>query len=115
VPTRLADEVRADRDMSEHELLRSVLKLAKANGWKCFHTRQGRASWHLGSGFPDLVLVHPPTGRLLFWELKREMASLDPEQVKWEEYLSRTGHAMSTIRPSDLRLGVVHAVLTAPV
>lgn len=51
-----------------------------------YHTHDSRLS---APGFPDLVLVHPTNGRLLFCELKQEGKYPTTEQRLWLSALSR--------------------------
>lgn len=53
---------------SEAELQRMVTRLADTLGWTLqYHTHDSRRSQ---AGFPDLVLVHPGQGRIVYAELK---------------------------------------------
>lgn len=73
--------------ITEQDLLRRVIDLAKLSGWRVAHFRPAmtkRGTWvtrmdgHFG--FPDLVLLKPP--RIIFAELKR---SLKGRQVTDEQ------------------------------
>ncbi len=46
----------------------------------CYHTHDSRASQ---KGFPDLVLVHPGSGRIIFAELKTDTTYATLEQRLW--------------------------------
>ena len=47
------------RDLHEtREFMPAVVELAKRFGWLLYHTHNSRRS---ASGFPDLVMVRPPT------------------------------------------------------
>src|SRR5690606_30920215 len=65
------DEYLADvaAGMKEAVLQAQVIKVAKGLGFLAYFTHDSRRS---PSGWPDLVLVHPIRGRLLFRELKQE-------------------------------------------
>jgi hypothetical protein len=75
--------------VTESDLLRAVTDMAAIYGWEWVHFRPAQTSrgWRtpvqgpLGKGWPDLVLVHPSKGRLLFAELKSDTGSLSPAQV----------------------------------
>ena len=137
-----ADEYRRAqaRAMTEAQLLEAVLGtprrpgLALALGWLGYHTHR---SQHSPAGFPDLALVHPRAGRLIFAELKRERRGKrdDPTEVQleWLNALNTVGDAITgdlveelgawpaeqrptrvialTWRPSDLLSGVIEANL----
>lgn len=130
----------AARAMTEAQLLEAVLGtprrpgLALALGWLGYHTHR---SQHSPAGFPDLALVHPRAGRLIFAELKRERRGKrdDPTEVQleWLNALNAVGDAITedlivglgelragehptrvialTWRPSDLLSGVIEANL----
>lgn len=79
--------------MSEDDLLRCVLDLAKLLGLRTAHFRPAktaRGNWVTpvqgdGKGFPDLVIVGPRG--VLFRELKSDKGQLTPEQVDWRNDL----------------------------
>ena len=95
--------------MTEKELQAAVIELARWSGWTYMHITDSRKS--AAVGFPDLVLLHQTTGRLLFVELKSEKGRLRPEQVVW---LGLLGHRHEALvwRPADLTSGDIEAVLT---
>ena len=86
----------------EERLLRQILDLAALTGWRAMHIenstrvirRRSGASVRVrnvnvqGVGFPDLVLVHAATGRIIFAELKSDRGSTTPEQKAWLADLS---------------------------
>lgn len=74
--------------MSEADLLKAVLELARIFRWKSAHFRPAKTEhgWRTavsgdGKGFFDLVLVRPP--RVLFVELKSEKGKMALEQDDW--------------------------------
>ncbi len=76
--------------ISEAEWQRRVILMAKDAGWLVAHfhpgIRRGRRMTAVSGdsvGFPDLVLCHNRTGRVLFVELKRDDGRTTPEQDKW--------------------------------
>ncbi len=90
-----------DSTMSEKKWLAKVLKFARENDWKCYHTRNSIGS---DPGFPDLVMVRRGTtsgrGGLIFAELKTEKGKVRPEQRVWIDALAT--HAESYVwRPHD--------------
>lgn len=117
--------------MTEDQLLKAVIRLAQALGWRCYHQRAGKTSggnWARTTegdpGFPDLVLAHPGLGMLLFVELKSSTGRLRPEQKEWRDVLSSLvtldiGFGLPAIpvarwflwRPQDWSDGVVERVL----
>jgi hypothetical protein len=68
--------------ITERDLTGYVRDVAKALGWRRYHTWLSRNS---PSGFPDEVLVRPP--RLIFAELKSDRGKLSPDQQAWLEDL----------------------------
>src|SRR5690606_18787452 len=78
--------------MTEAQLQTAILGtpkrpgLAPLLGWLGYHTYRSTRS---PEGFPDLCLVHPKAGRLVFAELKRQKRSNPtPAQVEWLEALT---------------------------
>jgi hypothetical protein len=75
----------AGRDqVTEKQFMATVIEMARAFGWRSFHTFDSRRS---APGFPDLVLVKPP--RVVVAELKRETGRLSSEQAEWIALLER--------------------------
>jgi len=107
------DEYLADvaAGMKEAVLQAQVVKVAKDLGFLAYHTHDSRKSER---GWPDLVLVHPTRGRLLYRELKQEKRYLTAEQRKWLAALAATGADVGVWRPLDLLQRRVHAELQAP-
>lgn len=116
--------------MTEAQLQTAILGtprapgLAPRLGWSLgYHTHRSDRS---PAGFPDLVLVHPPAGRLIFAELKRQKRSkTSPAQVEWLEGLEQVRYAAGDYeqvpafepvrvylwRPLDLLDGTIEAAL----
>lgn len=86
-----------DVAMTEREFMALILSAAGLLGWMTYHTFDSRRSV---AGFPDLTLVHPATGRLLFAELKTERGRLTGEQQRWIAALYRCGKTVYVWRPS---------------
>ena len=94
--------------MSEADLQASVIDLARRTRWLYFHDNDSRRN---KAGLPDLLLVHPETGRVIFAELKSDTGKLRPEQKQWIDALVRGGHHVVTWRPEHWRAGVIQHVL----
>jgi hypothetical protein len=95
--------------MTETELKSVVLNVARRAGWLIHHdlpamSRHGRWATHVEGtvGFPDLVLVHPNAGQLLFVELKSEKGKTTTSQDNWLAALSLANIEHHIVRPSDL-------------
>ncbi len=116
--------------MSEADLLRAVTDLASILGWSYVHFRPAQTSrgWRtpvtgpLGKGWPDLTLVRPRDGRLIFAELKAEGGKLSAEQHDVMTILrnledrrdapeSWRGITVATWRPADLDSGAIAELL----
>lgn len=95
--------------MSEKDFQTGVLKLALFHGFKLrYHVFDSRRS---APGFPDLVLVNPRTGRVLWRELKKNSGRVSPDQREWLEGLAACGMDAGVWRPNDLDSGLVLAQL----
>lgn len=104
------------RAITERELQKAVIAMAKRFGWLAFHPlpaqfKDGRyATPTQGDpGFPDCVLSR--NGRVLFVELKREGANLEPAQAAWMGSLAASRAEVHLWRPSDWVSGRIEAVL----
>lgn len=82
--------------ISEAELQGAVIEAAHLLGWRIAHFRPARTrhGWRTpvaadGKGFPDLALVHPKDGRLLFAEMKADRGRLTAEQKEWIDGLRK--------------------------
>lgn len=75
----------------EDAFLDNVMQLARHCGWtKVVHFRPARTAkgWRTAGsgdvvGWPDLLLIHPPTGTLIVAELKIPPNVCTPEQESW--------------------------------
>jgi hypothetical protein len=83
---------------TEKEFMGQVVALARLRGWLVYHTHDSRRS---PAGFPDLVLVRPRDGRLVFAELKTDRGCLRPAQVLWLEALRQTAAEVYVWRPAQ--------------
>jgi hypothetical protein len=84
--------------VSERALTDYVRDVARAFGWRRFHSWLSK---HSPAGFPDEVLCRPP--RLVFAELKSEKGKLSAEQEAWLQDLRGVpGVECYVWRPSDM-------------
>lgn len=73
---------------TEKELQQRVTKLAKEFGWLVNHIYRAKledGTWRTTTtlvGFPDLELIHPAWGRVMWLELKGPTGRSSPEQTK---------------------------------
>ena len=95
--------------MNEKDLKSIVINLARRYGWLIHHDLpamniRGRWATHVEGdvGFPDLVLLSPHHGQLLFVELKSEKGKTTTSQDNWLAGLSLAGIEHHVVRPSDL-------------
>jgi len=101
---------RVAAEMSEAALQQQTITLARTLGWRAYHPYDSRRSV---KGFPDLVLVNPRHGAVLFRELKTARGRLTPEQRDWLTALKFAGQDADVWRPADLLSGVIEASLQA--
>jgi hypothetical protein len=102
-------EVKPDLKMSEADLKEVVISVAKRYGWLIHHdlpAQNSRGRWLTNvqgdAGFPDLILLHPVSGRLLAVELKAEKGKLSPLQKRWLMAFDAGSHFNSVWKPSDM-------------
>jgi len=95
--------------MSEALLQAQVIQLARHLGYRYMHIHDSRKS--SGAGFPDLVLAHKRTGRVIFVELKAEKGRLSPSQEEWLAVLGKR-HETHLWRPEDWESGEIPRVLS---
>lgn len=106
--------------MTEAELQRAVVDLARLHHWKVAHfaPAQVKGRWLTpvaadGKGFPDLCMAR--AGRVIFAELKSAKGSLRPEQHEWVAELRGPVTEVYVWTPADWTSGVVEAVLRSDV
>lgn len=105
------------RHISEDDLLNSIVQLARLQGWLVHHCRPARTGkgWATpiqgDRGFPDLVLAHHLTGRLLFAELKAQDGRTTPQQRAWLNAVAAGRAERYEWRPSDWLAGNVQRIL----
>ena len=122
VKHRLGTDWCTDRQMSEKTLQDRVRQRARARGWRVMHVgkavpaydQEGKPVWVTSAdpGWPDLFLLNAnrPPHRLAI-ELKREEGEVSEEQMAYLTLMNQCGIPAVVIRPSDLRLGRVNAIL----
>ena len=99
------------RSVTEDDLLRAVLDLARIKGWRCAHFRSvktqrpdGSTRWLTpvqgdGVGFPDLILLRGDRG--IAWELKSDVGQGTDEQAEWLTAFKAAGLEARFVRPKD--------------
>ncbi len=95
--------------ISEDHLLATVIGIAKANNFLCYHTWR---STHSQAGYPDLCCVRNErnadggvTSRLIYIELKSSRGRVSPAQREWLQALSQVpGVEVYCWTPEDLAL-----------
>lgn len=94
----------AAKAMSEDDLTDQILDLAAGFGWTLtYHVPDSRRV--SAAGFPDWVLANPGQRRVIYAELKSETGRLSPEQRRWLDVLTDSGHEAHIWRPRDLLNG----------
>lgn len=112
----------ADRQMSEKTLQDRVKDRAKRRGWRVMHVgkavpaydEEGKPVWITSAdpGWPDLFLLNAKRyPHRLAIELKREDGVVSDEQMAYLTLMNECGIPAVVVRPSDLRLGRVNAIL----
>jgi len=106
--------------MSEKTLQSRVMDRAKRRGWTVKHVGKGIAAFDAtgnpiyvstAKGFPDLFMLHERRRLVLAIELKKEEGEFEDGQLEYLSLLNLCGIPAVVIRPSDLRKGVVNAIL----
>lgn len=82
--------------MTESALQNAIIAQALRKGWLIYHTYDSRRSQ---PGFPDLTLVHPGHGLLLFRETQK--GTTTAQQKKWLAALAAAGQDAKVWRPID--------------
>lgn len=98
--TRQVLELAADRTaapaMSEKAFQAEVIRLAKRNGWKFYHTHDSRKCV---AGFPDLLLLRGPVA--IAAELKVGDNRPTADQLSWLEAFADVGARAVVWHPDD--------------
>jgi hypothetical protein len=106
--------------VSETELQKAVIELARRLGWRTAHFRPGltkAGNWVTavqgdGAGFPDLFMVKPGSSLAPYAiELKSERGRVSEEQQKWLDALSEAGCYAAVWRPKDWLSGRIEQEL----
>ena len=86
--------------ITEKHLQELVRKSALLLGYKYFHVWN---SMHSPKGFPDICMVRPKDGRLIFLELKSAKGKVTPEQQEWIDALGKVAESVEVrvVRPAD--------------
>ena len=97
--------------VSEAQLQKAVLELARVLGYRVYHVTNvhRRLRAHSSVGFPDLVLSN--TRRTLIRELKTEKGRLSQDQKEWLSVLESSGVDAGVWRPSDWLEGRIETTL----
>lgn len=93
----LSDKIQ-ERFPRERDFQNHIIWLAKAHGWRYYHTFNSRKSV---SGFPDLTLVRGR--RLIFAEVKQDTTHPTKTQREWLSALDKTRAEVYVWRPKDLK------------
>jgi hypothetical protein len=105
---RAIDPASLTRPMTEAQLQAAVIECAEWLGWRCYHT-----TYSIGSdrGYPDLTLVNPRQGRVLWAELKGPRGRLSPAQAAWLAELTSAGQEAYLWSPVQWISGEIESVL----
>ncbi len=100
-------------DLALEKSLQEALEQAfHLYGWLYYHAHDSRKD---RPGFPDIIAVHPVTGRMIMWELKVEGKKVKGAQGDWQAALhlfsyffgsNRERFEIDVIRPSDQDLAL---------
>jgi hypothetical protein len=95
--------------MTEAEFKDILIGVAKRYGWLVHHdlpaqNSRGRWATHVQGdvGFPDLLLLHPVSGKLFAIELKSQTGRLTPGQKRWLMAFETAGIYNAVLKPSDM-------------
>jgi|TARA_R110000868_G_scaffold9611_3_gene47409 hypothetical protein len=96
-------------EMTESEFKDIIVSVAKRYGWLIHHdlpaqNSRGRWGTHIQGdvGFPDLVLLHPVSGKLYIVELKSDKGKLTPGQKRWMMAFENAGIYNTVLKPNDM-------------
>src|SRR5262249_41205651 len=84
--------------ITEAQFQTDVIAYALLHGWLPYHTHDSQRSH---PGFPDLVLVSPRAGRLVFAELKTMRGRISSHQRNWIAALGAVGQEVYIWRPDS--------------
>lgn len=97
---------------SEEAFQKCIVTQAQSYGWIVFLSPDkykkvaiATGTFHRArtgdKGFPDLVLLHEQTGKILYREVKTNKGTLEPDQKRWRDALLRGGHDWGLWRPRN--------------
>lgn len=100
------------REMYEDTLRENIRGLAVSLGWRIHFWWNSK---HSPAGFPDLVLIHAKTKRIIFRELKRSgsLGKISKAQQACMDDLTAVGMDVKVWRPEDWLDGTIEAELRA--
>ena len=94
--------------LGENNWMGWIVDLAHWHGYKVAHFRPARTAhgWRTAGqydakGFPDLVMINPEQGRVLFREIKSDGGRLDDDQALWRNWLVSAGADWGLWQPKD--------------
>ena len=98
--------------MTEADFQKRILTTAALFGWRWMHVAESTKRVRRGGkyltvpdpdcrGWPDLVLAHPGSGRILFREVKTDRGKLTEHQETWLRDLQACGMDVAVWRPKD--------------
>ena len=103
--------------ISEKQLERAIVEMARFYHWMVFHARpaQTQKGWRTpvaydGKGFPDLTLVG---ARVVFAEIKAKGGKLSPDQIRWREQIQKAGGEWYLWTPTEWEAGEVQSIASA--
>ena len=110
--------------VSEADLQKAICDAATLFGWKIFSVRRSAVPGKRGpvsvvtndgKGYPDLTLIHPVQGRILFIECKSEYGKITEDHKKWEGWIMGAHCEYLLARPSyiDAVIDVLRGADTA--
>jgi hypothetical protein len=95
--------------MTEAEFKDILVGVARRYGWLIHHdlpaqNSRGRWATHIqgDAGFPDLILLHPVSGKLFAIELKSDKGKVSPLQKRWLMAFEHAGIYSTVLKPSDM-------------
>jgi hypothetical protein len=109
VPKHVPGQIAFGATLSEKDWQQQVIELAELYGWLIYHTFDSRRSH---PGWPDLVLCRPPTGELIYVEMKTDKGRLSGPQRMWLDALRDCNQEVHVWRPRDF--DAVHERLKRP-
>jgi len=95
---RIVPTVKARQFESEKEFSAEVVKEARRRGWYVLRTWN---SIHSPAGAPDLALIHPHKGKMLWRELKVGTKQRTDAQEEVHTMLRMAGQNVATWWPDD--------------